>query len=89
MISWVQLKNYLLQNLYLSKQTMWSLLPKSSHSPTVGDFRPIACCNVFYKVITKILANRLSLILETIINHAQAAEYDGKYPSCTRIVKTI
>lgn len=30
------------------------LLPKSTHSPSMGDFRLIACCNVTYKVISKI-----------------------------------
>lgn len=42
--------------------TVIVLVPKSSHSPTVGDFRLIACYNIFYKVITK--------ILENIIDHA-------------------
>lgn len=28
-----------------------TLIPKSSHVETIGDFRPIACCNTVYKVI--------------------------------------
>ncbi|GFZ13128.1 hypothetical protein Acr_23g0015130 [Actinidia rufa] len=39
----------------------------------VEDFRPIACCNVVYKVISKILAMRLSPILEILIDPAQSA----------------
>jgi len=46
------------------------LVPKSSHAVFVGDFRPIACCNVIYKVIVKILMLRLALLLGLIIDHA-------------------
>ena len=38
-----------------------SLIPKSAHVASPGDFRPISCCNVIYKVISKILADRLVL----------------------------
>ena len=49
------------------------LVPKSLNASRVGDFRPISCCNVVYKIISKILASRLSPILEKLIDPAQSA----------------
>ncbi|XP_057953935.1 uncharacterized protein LOC131148225 [Malania oleifera] len=43
------------------------------------DFRPISCCNVVYKVIAKILANRISPILEDIVNVSQSAFVKQRY----------
>lgn len=37
------------------------------------QFRPIALCNVFFKIITKIIAERLGQVLEDIIHPDQAA----------------
>ena len=37
------------------------------------DFRPIACCNLLYKVISKVLANRLKLIFPGAIEANQSA----------------
>ncbi|GAB2303773.1 hypothetical protein Dimus_038959 [Dionaea muscipula] len=54
------------------------LLPKHTNANRVEDFRPIACCNVMYKIISKILANRLSPILESIIDPCQAAFIRGR-----------
>ena len=44
----------------------------------MGDYRPIACCNVIYKIIAKILASRLEPLLGSIIDHAQAAFIKGR-----------
>nr|AFJ66197.1 hypothetical protein 7G9.16 [Boechera stricta] len=41
--------------------TTLTLIPKVEGPTTLTDYRPIACCNVIYKVISKILANRLLL----------------------------
>ncbi|XP_022853499.1 uncharacterized protein LOC111374969 [Olea europaea var. sylvestris] len=55
-----------------------ALVPKSTHTPSVGDYRSISCCNVIYKVITKILASRLRPILGDIVDQAQAAFIEGR-----------
>ncbi|KAL0359805.1 UNVERIFIED_CONTAM: hypothetical protein Sangu_0829900 [Sesamum angustifolium] len=51
--------------------TIIALVPKSEHSPSVADYRPISCCNVIYKVITKIIADRLSPALMQLLTVAK------------------
>ncbi|CAH9148298.1 unnamed protein product [Cuscuta epithymum] len=58
--------------------TVIALIPKTSHSPKVSDFRPISCTNVLYKIITKIIAARMSPTLSGLINQAQGAFVDGR-----------
>lgn len=50
-----------------------TLIPKTKHAFQVNHFRPISCCNLLYKIISKILANRITPVLEIIISESQSA----------------
>ncbi|KAL2235484.1 UNVERIFIED_CONTAM: Retrovirus-related Pol polyprotein from type-1 retrotransposable element R2 [Sesamum indicum] len=39
----------------------------------LNDFWPIACCNVCYKIIAKLIVQRLSVIMDKLISPCQAA----------------
>lgn len=54
------------------------LLAKVDPPPTMSDFRPIALCNVSYKIISKILVNKLKKHLDNIISENQAAFIPGR-----------
>lgn len=53
-------------------------MPKSTNASSTTDFRPISCCNVIYKVISKILTRRLASALQGIISPAQNAFLEGR-----------
>lgn len=47
-------------------------------SPLPPDFRPISCCNVLFKIITKVLAIRFQMKLENMLSDAQGAFIPGR-----------
>ena len=58
--------------------TSISLVPKTQSLYTIKDFRPISCCTVVYKCITKILSNRLKSHMSAIISCNQSDFIAGR-----------
>ncbi|KAL0292059.1 UNVERIFIED_CONTAM: Transposon TX1 uncharacterized protein [Sesamum radiatum] len=58
--------------------TLLTLIPKVRTPHSVAEFRPISCCNVIYKVITKILVSRIRESLDLLISPSQNAFVPGR-----------
>lgn len=54
-------------------QTYIALIPNKDNVDTISQYRPISLCNTVYKILTKVMANRIKPFLDSIISPMRAA----------------
>ncbi|KAK2365796.1 hypothetical protein QL285_079253 [Trifolium repens] len=59
-------------------ETNICLIPKCDDPVSMKDLRPISLCNVLYKMVSKLLANRLKKCLSKCISEEQSAFVEGR-----------
>lgn len=76
----VEVSNFF-QGLPLNKSftsTILTLVPKKANPTCMNDIRPISLCNFKYKILSKILCDRLALIIPFIISKEQSGFVKGR-----------
>ena len=56
-----------------------TLIPKVMDANFVNDFRPISLIGCVYKVVTKVLANRLAMVIADLVSDTQSAFVAGRH----------
>eukprot|EP00253_Pinus_taeda_P021952 PITA_21952 len=88
-VCWNIIKTYLLKMIqgFFGKtkvggginSTFLALIPKEANLETFGRFRPISLCNASYKILSKIIANRIKPLLDKLISNAQGGFIKGRH----------
>ena len=58
--------------------TFLTLIPGEVGVDSPDKFRPIALCNVIYKIISRVIANRLKPLLPKLISPEQSGFVEGR-----------
>jgi hypothetical protein len=85
---WDMLKLEVLEIMEESRSRQWvlpalnatflTLIPKEENIAAPSKYRPISLCNVIYKIITKVIANRLKPLLPLLISPEQMGYVEGR-----------
>ena len=67
-------------------ETTIVLIPKVQKPEQVKDLRLISLCNVLYKIISKVLSNRLKQVLLDVISPSQSAFVPGRLISDNMLI---
>lgn len=73
--------NEFFQNGHILKEmnlTNVALIPKVSNPESMSQFRPISLCRFNYKIVSKVLANRLQPFINSLITEQQSAFIPGR-----------
>jgi hypothetical protein len=58
--------------------TFLTLIQKEDNAASPSKYRPISLCNVVYKIITKVISNRLKPLLTILISQKQMGYVEGR-----------
>ncbi|QHO04427.1 LINE-1 retrotransposable element ORF2 protein [Arachis hypogaea] len=67
-------------------ETLITLIPKTEQVTSLKQMRPISLCNVSYKIITKIIANRLRKVMEKLVTLTQCSFISGRHSTDNIII---
>ena len=75
--------NFLTSGVFEDKLNMMNicLIPKTVRPIRMTELRPISLCNVGYKIISKVLCQRLKGLLPKLISETQSAFVSGRFIS--------
>ncbi|XP_074287677.1 uncharacterized protein LOC141612827 [Silene latifolia] len=59
-------------------RTFITLIPKCDNPEKVGDYRPISLCNVFMRIVSKCVTNRMAKVMGYLVGDFQNAFIPGR-----------
>ncbi|GJX88788.1 RNA-directed DNA polymerase, eukaryota, reverse transcriptase zinc-binding domain protein [Tanacetum coccineum] len=61
-----------------ANSSFFTLIPKTSNPISIKDFCPISLIGIHYKIIAKVLANRISKVIDKVVSKEQSAFIYGR-----------
>jgi len=77
-LRWLRIREIQKKILKVLNASFIALISKHEKDMTPDRFMPIALCNVVYKIISKVIANRLKPLLPTLVSEEQTGYVEGR-----------